>query len=334
LKTIPLGTTGVNVSALCLGTMYFGTSVAEEMSRNLLDMYVEAGGTFLDTANAYARWIQGFKGGESEALLGRWLKDRRNRKSLFLATKVGFPVTADDLPFGLRAADIAKACDISLNRMGIDTIDLFYAHADDRSSPLDERLEAFDRLVRAGKVRYVGASNMVAWRLEEARNLCAQRGWAQCCCIQQRYSYVRPQAGAIYDPHAAVNDELLDYCRTRGLALLAYSPLLMGAFSRNDRPLPEQYVGPDTDLRLKVLREVAAETGATPNQVVYAWMIESPPAVIPLMTASRPDQMTENLKSLDLRLSSEQLERLSKAGNRKVPNGSAQRKIPVGGKEG
>ena len=117
--------------------------------------------------------------------------------------------------------------------------------------------------MRAGKVRYVGASNMVDWRLEEARWLAASAGQAQYCCVQQRYSYVRPQAGAIYDPHAAVNDELLDYCRNRGLTILAYSPLLSGAYSRSDRPLPEQYLGPDTDLRLKVLREVAAEAGAT-----------------------------------------------------------------------
>jgi aryl-alcohol dehydrogenase-like predicted oxidoreductase len=308
--------------------------VDEETSRRLLDMYLAAGGTFLDTANAYARWITGCRGGESEALLGRWMKERGNRRSLFLASKVGFPVVADGLEFGLRAADIARACDASLKRLGTDVIDLYYAHADDRRAPLEERLAAFDRLVRAGKVRYVGASNMVDWRLEEARWMAASAGQAQYCCVQQRYSYVRPQAGAVYDPHAALNDEMLDYCGTRGLTLLAYSPLLGGVYGRSDRALTEQYLGPDTDLRLKVLREVAAEAAASPNQTVLAWMVQSPPTVIPLMTASRPEQMSENLASLDVRLSTGQLERLSKAGNRKVANPSAQRKVPVGGKEG
>ncbi len=333
MKKLALGATGVEVSALCFGTMYFGSSVSEEMSDRLLDMYVEAGGTFLDTANAYARWVPGFRGGESEAVLGRWIKDRRNRRSLFLASKVGFPTPVDGLEFGLRGADIARACDASLKRLGTDVIDLYYTHADDRVAPLEERLEAFDRLIRAGKVRYAGASNMADWRLEEARWLAASRGWAQYCCVQQRYSYVRPQAGAIYDPHAAVNDEFLDYCRTRGLTILAYSPLLGGAYTRSDKALPEQYQGPDSDLRIKVLREVASEAGATPNQVVYAWMVQSPPPVIPLMTASRPEQMTENLASLDVELSEAQLERLSQAGNRRSAHASAQRRLARGAKE-
>ena len=334
MRKLALGTTGVEVSALCLGTMYFGSTVNEETSRALLDMYLEAGGSFLDTANAYARWIPGFRGGESEALLGRWMKDRRNRRDLFLASKVGFPTPIDGLEFGLRSADIARACEASLKRLATDVIDLYYTHADDRHAPLEERLEAFDRLVRAGKVRTVGASNMTDWRLEEARWLAASRGWAQYCCVQQRYSYARPQAGAIYDPHVASSDEFLDYCRTRGLTILAYSPLLGGVYGRSDRVLPEQYQGADTDLRIKVLREVAAEAGATPNQVVYAWMVQSPPPVIPLMTASRVEQMKENLASLDVRLSEEQLERLSQAGNRRSVHAAAQRRLARGAKEG
>ncbi len=334
MTKLSLGTTGVEVNALCLGTMYFGSSVSEEMSNRLLDMYIEAGGTFLDTANAYARWVPGFRGGESETVLGRWMKDRRNRRGLFLASKVGFPTPVDGLEFGLRGADIARACDASLKRLGTDVIDLYYTHADDRVAPLEERLAAFDKLIRAGKVRYAGASNMTDWRLEEARWLAASRGWAQYCCVQQRYSYARPQAGAIYDPHAAANDEFLDYCRARGLTILAYSPLLGGVYSRSDKTLPEQYQGPDSDLRIKVLREVASEAGATPNQVVYAWMVQSPPPVIPLMTASRPEQMIENLASLDVRLSGEQLARLSQAGNRRSVHASAQRRLAGSAKEG
>jgi aryl-alcohol dehydrogenase-like predicted oxidoreductase len=199
---------------------------------------------------------------------------------------------------------------------------------------MEERLRAFDDLVKAGKVRHIGASNHLDWRIEEARWLSAQNGWAEFCCVQQRYSYVRPQAGAVYDPHVVVNDEFLDYCRNRRLTILAYSPLLGGAFVRADRSLPEQYIGPDTEARLKALKEVAEETDATPNQVVLAWFLQSDPPVIPLVAASRTEHLAENLGSLDLKLSEDQLVRLSQAGNRPALHPNHQRRLPPGAKEG
>lgn len=334
MQTIPLGKTGEKVSAISLGTMYFGSKNDEEISRKLLDQYADAGGTFLDTANAYARWIDGCQGGESESVLGRWLKERGNRSSLFIASKVGFPSPVDGLDFGVSADQIKKACEASLKRMGIDTIDLYYAHADDRRSPMEERLQAFNDLVQAGKVRFIGASNHLDWRIEEARWISKQHEWGEFCCVQQRYSYVRPQAGAIYDPHVIVNDEFLDYCRNRGLTILAYSPLLGGAFVRGDRALPEQYIGPDTGARLKTLKEIAEETDATPNQIVLAWFIQSDPPVIPLVAASRPEHLAENLPSLDLKLSEGQLIRLSQAGNRPALHPNHQRRLTPGAKEG
>jgi aryl-alcohol dehydrogenase-like predicted oxidoreductase len=314
--------------------MYYGSSTDEETSVKLLDGYLEAGGTFLDTANAYARWVEGCRGGESESLLGRWMADRGNRKDLFIASKVGFPSFIDDLDFGLSAAQIEKACEGSLKRMRIETIDLYYAHNDPRDTPVEERLEAFDRLVRAGKVRFIGASNTVAWRLEEARCASQQHGWPQYCCVQQRCSYVRPRAGAVHDPHAVVNNELLDYCLTKNVGLLAYSPLLSGAYVREDRSLPEEYLGPDTDARLTVLKEVAKETGATANQVVLAWMMQSEPKVIPLIAASREEQQNENLGALRVNLSTGQLERLSQANNIVQEHPKRQRPKIAGMKEG
>jgi len=334
MKTVALGNTGEEVSALCLGTMFFGSKNDRETSWKLLDRYVEAGGTFLDTANAYARWIKGCQGGESETVLAEWFAERGHRGSLFIATKVGFPTPVDGLDFGLSAAQIEKACEASLKRMGIETIHLYYAHADDRTTPMEERLEAFSKLVQAGKVRFIGASNHLDWRLEEARCLAERNGWPEFCCVQQRYSYVRPQAGAIYDPHVVVNDEHLDYCRNRGITLLAYSPLLGGAYGREDRSFPEQYAGPDTDLRLETLRTVAEELGATPNQVVLAWFLQSEPPVIPLVAASRLEHLDENLASLDVKLSDDQLTRLSQAGNRPALHPSRQRRLPAGAKEG
>jgi len=311
MKTTLLGNTGIKVSALCLGTMHFGSRDTEETSYQLLDQYVEAGGTFLDTANIYSFWIPGSVGGESEVLLGKWMKKRRNRSQMFVATKVGFAYPGVEQ--GLRAHQIEAECEKSLKRLGIETIDLYYAHIDDRNTPMEETMEAFDRLVQAGKVRFIGASNFSAWRLEEARWVGQTHRWAEYCCIQQRYSYVRPNPGGRFDPQIAANEDLLDYCRTRGITLLAYSPLLGGAYTRADRSFPEQCLGPDTDGRLAVLKSVANEFGATANQVVYAWMMQSEPSVIPLLAASTAEQMQENLGALDIELSSEQMDRLNSA---------------------
>ena len=311
MRTIPLGNAGVEVSVFCLGTMYFGSRTDKETSYRLLDQYVEAGGSFLDTANIYARWVSGFEGGESETLLGKWMRERKNRSRMFIATKVGFEYPGVER--GLRALQIEAECEKSLERLGIDTIDLYYAHVDDRNTPVEETLEAFDQLVRAGKVRFIGASNFLAWRLEEARWMSQTHSWAEYCCIQQRHSYVRPKPGVSFAPQIAANDDLLDYCRARGIAMLAYSPLLSGAYTRADRSFSRQYVGSDTNVRLAKLNAVAREAGATVNQVVLAWMVQSEPRVIPLVAASAVEQMRENLGALEIELSSDQMTRLNSA---------------------
>jgi aryl-alcohol dehydrogenase-like predicted oxidoreductase len=139
------------------------------------------------------------------------MRERKNRAQMFIATKVGFGYPGVEQ--GLRAHQIETECEGSLKRLGIDTIDLYYAHVDDRNTPQEETLEAFDRLVKAGKVRLIGASNFLAWRLEEARWVSQTHGWAEYCCIQQRHSYVRPKPGGSFAPQIAANDDLLDYCR-------------------------------------------------------------------------------------------------------------------------
>jgi aryl-alcohol dehydrogenase-like predicted oxidoreductase len=299
------------VSAFCLGAMYFGSRTDKERSFQLLDQYTDAGGSFIDTANIYVRWVPGFVGGESETLLGGWMRERRNRDRIFIATKVGFQYPGVER--GLRADQIETECEKSLQRLGIDTIDLYYAHVDDRDTPVEETMEAFDRLVKAGKVRFIGASNFVAWRLEEARWVSQTHGRAAYCCIQQRYSYIRPKPGASFGAQVAANDDLLDYCHTRGITMLAYSPLLSGAYTRADRSFPEQYLGPDTDARVAALHSVAREVGATLNQVVYAWMVQSDPPVIPLVATSAAEQMEENLSALEIKLSAEQMAQLNDA---------------------
>jgi len=291
--------------------MHFGSRTDKETSYRLLDQYVEAGGSFLDTANNYAMWVPGYVGGESETLLGEWMRERKNRAQMFIATKVGFDYPGVER--GLRAHQIETECEKSLSRLGIDTIDLYYAHRDDRDTPMEETIEAYDRLIRAGKVRFIGASNFLAWRLEEARWVSQTHGWAEYCCIQQRYSYIRPKSGASFDPQIAANDDLLDYCRTRGIRILAYSLLLSGAYTCADRAFPEQYLGPDTDARLAALKVISEEVGATANQVVLAWMVQSDPVVIPLVGASAVDQLEESLGALAIELSADQMARLNNA---------------------
>jgi aryl-alcohol dehydrogenase-like predicted oxidoreductase len=311
MRKVLLGNTGVEVSIFSLGAMYFGTRNDKQTSYQLLDQYLAAGGSFIDTANIYAWWVSGFGGGESETLLGEWMRERKNRDQLFIASKVGFQYA--QVTRGLKARQIEEECNKSLKRMGITTLDLYYAHVDDRNTPMEETMEAFNRLVQAGKVRFIGASNFLAWRLEEACWVSRTHGWAEYCCIQQRHTYVRPRAGTSFDPQVAANDDLLDYCRARGISLLAYSPLLGGAYSRPDRSFADQYVGSDTNVRLAALKKAAQEVGATANQVVLAWMMQNDPYVIPVMAASTQEQMQENLDALKITLSKEQMEYLNKA---------------------
>ena len=294
--------------------MYFGTRNDEETSFQLLDIYLEAGGFFIDTANIYAHWVDGYKGYESEALLGRWMKARNNRSNLFIATKVGFEIPAYGVQRGLQASTIIQECEKSLRNMGVETIDLYYAHCDDLNTPLEETLEAFDKLVKAGKVRTIGSSNYMAWRLEQARWTSQAHGWGEFCCVQQRYTYLRPRPGASFYPQVVANEDMLNYCKCRPITLLAYAALLGGAYSRHDREIPPQYRGTDTEARLATLRKVAANRGITVNQVILIWMLQSNPFVLPLIAASTKEQLRENIQALDISLSEDEMKLLHDAG--------------------
>jgi aryl-alcohol dehydrogenase-like predicted oxidoreductase len=311
VKRIELGTSGVEVSCMCFGAMRCGTTNDWDSSVELLDMFVEAGGDFIDTANCYARWAPGGKGGESETVLGRWMRERGNREGLFIATKVGFEY--GDVERGLPAATIEQECERSLQRMGIEAIDLYYAHRDDADTPLEETMAAFDKLVKAGKVRFTGGSNYPAWRLADAEAACKAGGLTSYCCVQQRFSYLRPKPGATFGAQICANQDLLDFCDARGMTVLPYSPLLGGAYTRDDKPMPGQYAGPDTDARLAALAAVAAEASATVHQVIFAWMMQRQPALLPVFSASNAEQMREDLGALDVTLSAEQMARLTDA---------------------
>lgn len=311
------------VSALCLGTMYFGTKVDEETSFAILDRYVAAGGTFLDTANCYAFWADGGTGAESEELLGRWLRSRDLRDQVTVATKVGAAPADPAAPYGahnregLGRRQIREQAGQSLRRLGVDRIDLYYAHADDRRTPVEETLGAFGELVADGTVDLLGASNHTSWRLALARDVARREGLPGYAAIQQRHSYLEARRLRVPPPDAIqlpVTAELLDYARAEpDLTVLAYSPLLLGAYTRPEVPLPEDYDTPAAPARLRVLREVAAELGATPNQVVLAWLLAGDPPVLPVIGVSSVAQLDECLGAVDLKLDPDLRQRLDAA---------------------
>ena len=312
MKSVPLGNSGTSVSSICLGAMFFGSKTDPSMSQQLLDCYVDAGGSFIDTANIYAWWVSAFSGGESETVLGEWMRQRKNRSRLFLASKVGFGYGS--VKVGLTASLIKSECEKSLRRLGVETIDLYFAHVDDRKTPQEETLEALQGLVTEGKVRYLGASNFLAWPLSEAEGICRAHSWAGYCCVQQRHTYLRPQPGTTFGAQIAANHDLLDYCQAQGISLLAYSPLLGGAYSRADRSIPDQYKGPDADARMSRLKRLARDLGKTENQVVLAWLMQSTPAAIPLAAGSTVEQLREDLAAGEIRLTADQLSFLSADG--------------------
>lgn len=314
------GTRHIEVSALCLGTMYFGTTVDEATSWAILDRFVEAGGTFIDTANAYTFWAGGGSGGESEEVIGRWLQSRNAHDTVVVASKVGAHIADTSRAYdahnreGLSADVILDAAAASRKRLGVDRIDLYYAHADDRQTPLAETVTAMAQLVDRGDVAMIGASNHATWRLAQARDLARSTDAPRYAAIQQRHSYLeaRHLRGLVTDAlQLPVTPELLDYARAQDdLTVLGYSPLLGGAYTRRDRVLPPDYDTADASRRLNTLQDVAAELGATPNQVVLAWMLQGDPPIIPVLGVSTVDQLGEALQSVDIELTPEQQARL------------------------
>jgi aryl-alcohol dehydrogenase-like predicted oxidoreductase len=335
MQKVELGRTGEQVSQLALGAMQMGNATDEKDSIRILDGYVEAGGSFIDTADCYEWWgFRGSRGGQSEELLGRWMRDGGHRDRLFLATKgSGMPAYSPDLwdadgvpnwdlarrTFAGAGADTLRhALDGSLRRLGTDHVDLYYVHVDDRSTPLEETLEALAGLVRAGKVRHLGWSNVRTWRMERIKQLCAQNGWPAPVALQQQYSYLRPKAGS--DSVSTTGVEQLDWLSAnQDVTLVAYSPILKGIYDdgakRNGHRVMADFAGPDADARLAAVTEIAAEVGVTPNQLVVAWLLaQTDPRAIPLIGPRTPEQFEDALPALTVKLTDEQLQRLDAAG--------------------
>ena len=307
------------VSVLSLGAMRFGTTTNEATSFAILDRYLAAGGNFIDTSNNYLYFVNGTQGGESEALLGRWRASRGIGDEIVIATKVGARPIApaaslDAAREGLSRAAIREASRRSRERLGVQRIDLYYAHVPDQTGvPLDEQVAAFGELVADGVVGLLGLSNHWAWQVERSRGLAAAAGTARADVLQYHHTYLRmrtdiPDLRFSRDGEIGVADgSILSYLRAEpGMTLVAYSPLVNGAYSRSDKKLDRGYDHPGTRARLKALDQVVKETGATANQVVLAWLIAGEVPVVPLIGASSVAQLDENLAAVDLHLSAEQ----------------------------
>lgn len=256
-------------------------------------------------------------GGASETVIGAWLAARPGmRDRVRLSTKVAQnPLVAHQWPQtaeGLAPDRIRVALAGSLSRLRVDHIDLYWAHTDDRAVPLTDQVRTLGDLVLEGTVAAVGASNWPAWRVEQARNYAAGAGLPGMSAVQLRHSSVQPRPGAALPDagHVIASPEQLDHAATERLTVWAYSPLLNGSYTRADRPLPEAYHHPGTTRRLAVLSELAHEVGATPNQVVLAWLLGGTPAVSPTLGVSTLDQLGEAMAARDLTLTSEQRHRL------------------------
>jgi aryl-alcohol dehydrogenase-like predicted oxidoreductase len=314
------------VSVLSLGAMLMGSRTDEATSFAILDRYVEAGGTFIDTSGNYAFWVHGTQGGESEELLGRWRRSRGIGDEIVIATKVGARPLAPSAGFegvafdGLSAKAIRESAERSMSRMGVSRLDLMYAHVEDPAVPLAETVEGFGELVASGFAGLLGVSNHWAWRVEQARACAAAAGLPGYEVLQYCHTYLRqrndqPGRWSPDGEPGAASPDLLSYLRSSpGLTLVAYSPLLSGGYVRADKPLGPEFSHAGTAPRLSVLRAVAAETGATANQVVLAWLMGGELPVIPLVGASSVAQLEESLAAVDLELSADHRARLDEAG--------------------
>ncbi len=304
-----IGGTDLEVFPLCLGGNVFGWTADEPASFAVLDAYVEAGGNFIDTADSYCAWADGGRGGESETIIGRWLARRRRRDDVIIATKVGQAPGRE----GLAAANIHAAAEASLNRLGLDHIDLYYAHEDDPTTPLEETLAAFDELVRAGKVRHVAASNYTAPRLADARATSARAGLSSYVALQAHYNLVHRDE---YD------QDLASLCRREGLSCIAYSALADGFLTgkyRRGRDLPDServedaaaYLNDEGLATLDALDLVAARHDAPIAAIALAWLFAQPTIAAAIASARTPEQLADLVKAPDLRLSDDDLAQLA-----------------------
>jgi aryl-alcohol dehydrogenase-like predicted oxidoreductase len=304
-----IGSSGLEVAPLALGGNVFGWTADVQTSFAVLDAFVDAGGTMIDTADVYSAWVAGHRGGESETVIGHWLeRDPSKRSKVVIATKVGFMT-------GLAPETIGPACDESLRRLRIETIDLYYHHKDDPSVPLADSLGAMDALVKAGKVRAVGLSQYSAERVEEAMRVAGENGFAKPCALQTWYNLVDREK---------LEGPLRDAALANGLGIIPFYGLANGFLTgkyRTEEDLAKSTRGDRVKAYLEgrgmrvlqVLDEVHAETAAPLAAIAIAWTNAQPGITATLASATSVRQLDELTAAMNLTLSSDQLARLDEA---------------------
>ena len=315
MKYRTLGRSALQVSPLCFGGNVFGWTADERTSFSLLDAWVDAGFNFIDTADVYSRWAPGHAGGESETVIGKWLKQGGGRREkVVIATKVGSDMGQGRI--GLKPERIRAAVEDSLRRLQVDVIDLYQAHRDDESTPLEATLEAFARLIEQGKVRAIGASNYSAARLAQALQVSAQHKLPRYESLQPLYN--------LFD-RKGFEAELQPLCQREQVGVINYYALAAGfltgkyrssedvAKSARGAMVVKTYLNDRGQRILAALDEAAAKTGAKPGQVAIAWLLAQPAVTSPIASATSLPQLQELVQAAQLQLDAETLQALDRA---------------------
>ena len=315
MKKRKLGNSGMEVAPLAFGGNVFGWTADEPMSFRLLDAFVDAGFNLIDTADVYSVWVTGHPGGESETIIGNWLKRSGpgRRKEVIIATKVGNVMSPEKK--GLSKAYILRAVEDSLQRLQTDTIDLYQSHVDDPATPIDETLSAYDELIKSGKVRAIGASNFTAARLIESLNISKEQNFPSYVTLQPLYNLME---------RADYESNLEPICMRNNLGVIPYFALASGFLTgkyRTDADLGKSARGSRVkkylDARgmriLNALDEVAKRASATPARVALAWLMARPSITAPIASATNLDQFKELVAATELRLDAESIEILNRA---------------------
>ena len=310
------GSTGLQVSPLCLGGNVFGWTCDEEASFAVLDAYVEAGGNFIDTATVYSTWVPGNVGGESEAIIGRWLASRGRPDDLVLATKVGYPGDPH-MRAGLDRENVRAGIEGSLERLGVDSVEIYYAHKDDLSIPLADALTNLNELKGEGLVQFLAASNYTPGRLAEALQVSEDLDLARFQAFQPHFNLLE---------RAEYQGDGEDLCVREHIAVAPYFTLARGFLTGKYRPdaelpatpraggISQEYLNDRGWAMLAVLDEVAAAHDATPAQVSLAWLMRYAGVVSPIASATSPDQVRDIMGAVDVQLTDDEFARLDAVG--------------------
>jgi aryl-alcohol dehydrogenase-like predicted oxidoreductase len=313
MKKRKLGKSNIEIAPLALGGNVFGWTADEPTSFRLLDAFVDAGLNLIDTADVYSVWVPGHQGGESETVIGNWLKRSGRRKDVIVATKVGNVMSPEKK--GLAKPYILRAVEDSLRRLQIDSIDLYQSHVDDPATPIEETLEAYDELVRAGKVRAIGASNFTAERLTASLDVSKQRGYPSYISLQPHYNLVE---------RADYETNLEPVCVANGIGVIPYFGLASGFLTgkyRTEADLSKSARGSrvqkyldERGLRvLSALDEVSKKLNSTPARVALAWLIARPSITAPIASATNLEQLKDLIAATELKLDEDSIEILNRA---------------------